>query len=77
VVVTCEHTSSTSLSTHLQLMGGDTELEELGRYVAALLEALAPDISVPMMSCGAPPTPDTFVANATADRRRTTSTSEM
>jgi hypothetical protein len=34
-VVTCEHASSASLSTHLQLTSGDTESEELGRYGAA------------------------------------------
>jgi hypothetical protein len=65
-VVTCKHASSTSLSIHPQLTGGDTESEELGRYGAALPEGLAPDILVPMMPYGAPPAPDTSVANATA-----------
>jgi hypothetical protein len=84
-VVTCEHASSTSLSTHLQLMSGDMESEESGRYGpnnsgrmapehpgaeaapagAALPGMLAPDISVPTMPQGAPPTPGTSIANAT------------
>jgi hypothetical protein len=31
-VVACEHASSTFLSTHLQLTGGDAESKEPGRY---------------------------------------------
>jgi hypothetical protein len=64
-VATCEHTSSNLLSTCLQWMGGDAEPEEPGRYGAMLPETLAPDILVPTMPYGAPPVPDTSIANAT------------
>jgi hypothetical protein len=60
-------------------MGGDAEYEELGIYRATLSETLAPDISVPTMPCGAPPAPDTSVANTTitTDHRRTIGTSKV
>jgi hypothetical protein len=84
-MATCEHASSTSLSTRLQLMGGDAQSEEPGRYGpgnSALMAPkdpwmLAPETSVPMTPYGASPMPGTSVANATAtvDCRWTTGTS--
>jgi hypothetical protein len=43
MVATCEHASSASLSTRLQLMGGDAELEEWGRYGPGNSECMAPE----------------------------------
>jgi hypothetical protein len=77
VVVTYKHASSTSLYTHLQLMGGEAESEEPGRYGAALSETPAPDISVPTMPYGAPPMPDTSIANATTGHWWVTDTSKV
>jgi hypothetical protein len=42
VVVTCEHASSASLFTRLQLMGGDAELGELSRYSLGNSGRMAP-----------------------------------
>jgi hypothetical protein len=43
VVATCEYTSSASLSTHLQLTGGNAESEELGRYGLGNYGRMAPE----------------------------------
>jgi hypothetical protein len=42
MVVICEHASSASLSTHLQLMDGHAKSEESGRYSPGNFRRRAP-----------------------------------